>query len=265
MHDKSLAFCPYLFFLPSFLRQKFVPFPDDLSYYGEMKRIYVPTEKASDWKRLLAKPDLHWKQGYSAMTAATCWDAAGATLPPEIRTTLNASEIAALHNLELLAALPEWETPLPGGDRPSFTDVMAITRNELGLAVVAVEAKVNEPFGPTVGEKRAWASPGQAHRLAYLESLLDVSNAFAGNVRYQLLHRTASAVLTARQFHAPTAVLLIHSFSSTAKWRDDFEAFCVAMGADLISSNVYRVSRFSSPALFLAWCPGDLSFLTELC
>lgn len=163
-----------------------------------------------------------------------------------------------------MAALPEWETALPGGDRPSFTDVMAITRNELGLAVLAVEAKVNEPFGPTVGEKRAQASPGQEKRLAYLESLLDVSATFADHVRYQLLHRTASALLTARQFHATAAVLLIHSFSPTSKWRDDFEAFCVAMSAESESPDVYRVSRFSNPALFLAWCPGDLSFLTSL-
>ena len=229
-----------------------------------MKRIYVPTQGPTDWKHLLAKPDRHWKQGFSAMTAAACWDAAATALPLEVRRTLDEAEVPALKNLRLLTALPEWETPLPGGDRPSFTDVMAITRNELGLAVIAVEAKINEPFGPTVGEKRARATPGQAHRLAYLESLLDVSNAFAGNVRYQLLHRTASAVLTARQFHAATAILLIHSFSSTAKWRDDFEAFCVAIGADFVSPNVYRVSRFSSPALFLAWCPGDLSFLTSV-
>lgn len=240
-----------------------MPFPDNLSYYGEMKRIYVPTEKASDWKRLLAKPDLHWKQGYSAMTAATCWDAAGSTLPPEIRATLNASKISALHNLELLVALPEWETTLPGGDRPSFTDVMAISRNELGLAVLAVEAKVNEPFGPTLKDKRMQASAGQDKRLAYLESILDVSASFPDEVRYQLLHRTAAAVLTAQQFHASTAVLLIHSFSPTSKWRDDFETFCLAMRAKSLSANVRQVSRFMQPALFLVWCSGDSKFLTS--
>lgn len=197
------------------------------------------------------------------MTAATCWDAAGTALPSEVLQTLNAAEIPMLRNLDLLAALPEWETPLPGGDRPSFTDVMAITRNELGLAILAVEAKVNEPFGPTVREKRAQATAGQEKRLAYLESLLGVPDTFGDDVRYQLLHRTASAILTAQQFHAATAVLLIHSFSPTAKWRDDFEAFCVAMGAETVSPNVCRVSRFSSPTLFLAWCPGDLSFLTN--
>lgn len=224
--------------------------------------MYVATQGPLDWKRLLAKPNLHWKQGYSAMTAAACWDAAATDLPSEVRKVLEEAETPTLANLKLLAALPEWETALPGGDRPSYTDVMAITRNESGLAVLAVEAKVNEPFGPTVGEKRAEASQGQVKRLAYLEGVLDVSQPIADNVRYQLLHRTTSAILTAQQFHAATAVLLIHSFSPTAKWRDDFEEFCLAMGADLISPNVYRVTRFSNPALFLVWCPGDVSFLS---
>lgn len=236
----------------------------EMHYHTEKKCIYVPTQGPTDWRRLLAKPDLHWKQGFSAMTAAACWDAAATALPLEVRYTLDETEVPELKNLDLLAALPEWETPLPGGDRPSFTDVMAITRNELGLTILAVEAKVNEPFGPTVGEKRVQATPGQEQRLAYLELLLGVPDAFANHVRYQLLHRTASAVLTARQFHAATAVLLIHSFSSTAKWRDDFDAFCVAMGGESVSSNVYRVARFSNPTLFLAWCPGALSFLTSL-
>jgi hypothetical protein len=228
-----------------------------------MKRIYVPTESPLDWKRLLAKPALHWKQGYSAMTAAVCWDAAATDLPSDVQLALEEAETPALAELRLLAALPEWETTLPGGDQPSCTDVMAIARNEHGLAVLAVEAKVNEPFGPTVGEKRAHASQGQEKRLAYLEAALHVSRPFADHVRYQLLHRTVSAVLTAQQFHAETAVLLIHSFSSTAKWRDDFEEFCLAMGAESISPNVRRVPQFSNPALFLIWCQGDLRFLSS--
>lgn len=140
---------------------------------------------------------------------------------------------------------------------------MAITRNELGLVVLAVEAKVNEPFGPTVGEKRAQTSLGQERRLKYLESLLGLPDNLDEDVRYQLLHRTASALLTARQFHAATAVLLIHSFSPISKWRDDFEAFCSAMGAESVSANVRRVSRFDRPALFLIWCSGDSRFLTS--
>ncbi|NQU98400.1 hypothetical protein HQ533_02950 [Candidatus Woesearchaeota archaeon] len=46
---------------------------------------------------------------------------------------------------------------------------MAVTRNDLGLVILAVEAKVDETFGPTLGEKRKNASEGQLGRITYLE------------------------------------------------------------------------------------------------
>jgi hypothetical protein len=38
------------------------------------KRIFIPTHSLTDWQRLLAKPDLHWQPGRSAMTAAALQD-----------------------------------------------------------------------------------------------------------------------------------------------------------------------------------------------
>jgi len=35
----------------------------------------------------------------------------------------------------------------------------AITRNEHGLVILGVEAKVDEPFGPTLGKKKTEAPP----------------------------------------------------------------------------------------------------------
>lgn len=32
-----------------------------------MKRIFVPTRNGSDWQPLLAKPDVHWKPGKTAI------------------------------------------------------------------------------------------------------------------------------------------------------------------------------------------------------
>lgn len=231
---------------------------------GPMKRIFVPTQGPSDWKRLLAQPELHWKGGYSAMTTAACWDAAGHALPAEIRQMLNDTRLAPLQDLELLAAIPEWQTRLPGGDRASCTDVMAIARNDAGLVVIGVEAKVDEEFGPLVGEKRLGASKGQLERLEYLERVLKVPSGFEDSVRYQLLHRTASALITAQQFHADTAVMLVHSFSPMARWREDFDSFATALGATPVSANVYQLANFSSPSLFLAWCAGDPRFLKDL-
>ncbi|MFD2366418.1 DUF6946 family protein [Pseudoduganella sp. GCM10020061] len=222
-----------------------------------MKRIFIPTQGPDDWKRFLAKPELHWKPGYSAMMAAERWDSRGGFhLPPEVSGVLTASGDPSLANLELLAAFPEWQTKLPGGERCSCTDVLAITRNALGLVVIAVEAKVDEPFGPTVREKMANATTGQMERIDFLVSLLFGGQAPDPAVRYQLMHRTASAILTARQFHASTAMMLVHSFSEASRWREDFEAFCSAISAQKISDDAYTVVQFERPSLFLAWCAG---------
>jgi len=227
-----------------------------------MKRIFVPTVSGTDWQRLLGKPKLHWKSGRSAMSAAACWEESEPQLPREISDVLEASGDKSLTSLEMLVAIPEWEVELPGGDRPSQTDVLAIARNELGLVVLGVEAKVDEPFGPTLGEKKENASEGQLERIAYLESELGCTSALDDSIRYQLLHRTVSAVLTAQAFHASIAVMLVHSFSPDSRWREDFEAFAAAIGGKRVTDDLYEIEHGQSPRLMAGWCKGAEKFLS---
>ncbi|HKO05455.1 MAG TPA: hypothetical protein VJW51_11930 [Candidatus Acidoferrales bacterium] len=194
------------------------------------------------------------------MTAAACWEDAAGRLPAEITALLQSSGEKSLLGQRLLIALPEWEVPLEGGETSSHTDVLAICRNESGLCVIAVEAKVHEDFGPLIGQKRKNASPGQVERLESLRKLFDVQH-FEDNVRYQLLHRTASALLTARDFHATAAVMLVHGFQCPATSRKDFETFAAAMNARAVSPGLYRASRSDGPSLYLAWCEGNSRFL----
>lgn len=226
-----------------------------------MKRIFVPTETGTDWQRLLGKPKLHWKKGRSAMSAAACWEESQPQLPFEIIQVLEGSKERSLSNLELLVAIPEWEVELPGGDTASQTDILAITRNESGLVILGVEAKVDEPFGPTLQEKKSDASEGQLGRIAYLEQELRRIVPFEDHIRYQLLHRTVSAILTARAFHAPVAVMLVHSFSRVSKWRDDFEAFCKGLRCTPLSLDLREVPNIEGPRLILGWCKGNEKYL----
>lgn len=83
---------------------------------------------------------------------------------------------------------------------------------------------------------------------------------FDDSVRYQLLHRTASALLTAREFHAAAAVMLVHAFDTPASRRGDFEAFTAALDARQSAPLVYKVPSFEKPDLYLAWCDGDSEF-----
>lgn len=192
------------------------------------------------------------------MTAAASWENAEYCLPAEISSLLDEASVPSLANMELLAAIPEWQVSLPGGATNSATDILALCRNKLGLCVIAVEAKVLEDFGPPVADKRHFATPGQLERLDFLHRLLKVDH-FADDVRYQLLHRTASALLTARQFHATTAVMLVHAFATPADRVVDFLTFASTLGAEQIAPGVWHIPSFSEPALYLAWCKGNES------
>jgi len=38
-----------------------------------MPKFFSPADHPHDWQKLLAKPDLHWKTGYSAKSLAYSW------------------------------------------------------------------------------------------------------------------------------------------------------------------------------------------------
>ena len=40
-------------------------------------KFFRPTNNPEEWRQLLAKPDKHWKTGYSAKTLAYCWQETG--------------------------------------------------------------------------------------------------------------------------------------------------------------------------------------------
>ncbi|GAB4582074.1 MAG: hypothetical protein Fur0022_48270 [Anaerolineales bacterium] len=50
------------------------------------------------------------------------------------------------------------------------------------------------------------------------------------NIRYQLLHRTASAIIEAKQLNARYAMMIVHSFSTEHKWFSDYQDFLDLFG-----------------------------------
>jgi hypothetical protein len=194
------------------------------------------------------------------MSAAACWEESDPNIPADILALLNASNDPALSDLELLAAIPEWKVDLPGGDTASQTDILAVARNSQGLVILGVEAKVDEPFGPTLGEKRKSGSAGQLQRISFLEKELLRTNPFNDSLRYQLLHRTVSAVLTARSFHAESAVMLVQSFSKNSRWRVDFDEFSRELECKRMCDGLFIAENFIRPKLYLGWCNGDPRF-----
>jgi hypothetical protein len=198
------------------------------------------------------------------MTLARSWEAAQPGAPPEVAAVLATSDAAELQGLKLLLAMPEYQVALPGGTTASQTDVLAVMRGPGGLVAVAVEGKVDETFGPTIGEKRAERSAGVDERLAYLVGYLGLSPSVPETIRYQLAHRTVSAVIVAEQFHARAAVMLVHSFSPTDKWFDDFEAFAGLFDARVVIGGLATIGRVNDTPLHIGWCKGDQRFRQDV-
>lgn len=186
--------------------------------------IYIPSKSEEDWKQFLAQPDKQWKNGYSAKCLATCWQNANG-IPEKVKQVFENTHCIELENVEMLLGIPEYKVALPGGERASQNDLFVLAKTNKEIFPVMVEGKVNESFGPLVGGWKKDMSAGKEKRLQYLCDLLNLKNRNIDNIRYQLLHRTASAIITANKYYCNTAVVLIHSFSQSNKSFMDYSDF----------------------------------------
>ena len=225
-----------------------------------MANIFVPTAGPGDWKGLLADPDKHWARGRSARTLAHCWEDCDG-FPPEVGAILEQSE--ALRDIEPLLVFPEWKVPLPGGVHPSQNDVWVLAGTRSGLVSIAIEGKVDEPFGQPLEEWKVDASPGKQKRLEFLTTCLGLDSEPPGHIYYQLVHRAASAVIEAERFGAKAAVMLVHSFSPTDQWFQEYREFGRLFGIDA-EIGVLGASRARNEIpLYLGWVHGNERYLSS--
>ncbi|MCE5316242.1 MAG: hypothetical protein LLG04_02625 [Parachlamydia sp.] len=225
-----------------------------------MSRILKFTSGPKDWKALLADKEKHWKKGYSARTLAHCWEAADG-FPPEVSLPFSLSTDSLLANITPVFAIPEFKVSLPGGVRSSQNDIFVLARSSSGPVSIMVEGKVNESFGPTLGQWRNEASSGKKKRLNFLLRSLGLSTVPADSIRYQLLHRAASAIITGEQYRAVAAVLLVHSFSQRHTGWSDYQAFINLFDVEAMVGTIQRLSLSSSIPLFGVWVVGNSIFL----
>jgi hypothetical protein len=124
-----------------------------------------------------------------------------------------------------------------------------------------VEGKVNESFGLTLGAWRKDASPGKDKRLRFLMRTLALDTHPVNAIRYQLLHRAASAVITGEQYRAIAAIVLVHSFSEERTGWPDYQAFARLFGVEARLGSVQRLSGASAVPLYGLWVVGNCLFL----
>jgi len=157
------------------------------------------------------------------MAAARAWEAADG-VPPDVARALGGE-------VSLLLAIPEHRVEMPKRGRPSQCDIFALVRIGDETCAVAVEAKVSEPFGPTVGEWMVGAGQNKKGRMDCICELLG-RRAPAETLRYQLFHRTAAAVVEARRFKTDRAAMVVQSFSPEHRSFKDFVDFAALFGLE---------------------------------
>lgn len=230
-----------------------------------MLPIYVPATSPDSWRQFLKDPEKHWKTGYSARTLAHSWhDADG--MPSEIATMLATSDGNALTQLQPLLVAPEWKTPIAGKGEPPHSDVFVLAKAlDNQLVTMTIEGKVDESFGTNNQAVRDWKLAGNDDnrriRLDFLLDKLSLAEHLADDLAYQLIQRTASAVVEAERFNAKYAIMIVHSFSPThSNWRV-FHGFAQAFGKDIKVGELVEISRYKDIPIYIGWAQGDPRYL----
>jgi hypothetical protein len=205
----------------------------------------------------LGKQELHWREGRSAKLLMDQWFAAGG-LPASIRAVLDTA--GPFSGATMLEGWPERETELPWGKgRPTQTDLLALLRLESGeLAVLGIEAKVDETLGPLVGD---WLREGGDNRVARLNGLcalfgLDPTAVHA--MRYQVLHRIAGSVLEAQRFGCRRAAVLVQSWCPRRTGLPEFQTFASAVGLSLDANATSGPLHVEGVELWIGWVAEEL-------
>jgi hypothetical protein len=227
-----------------------------------MSKIYIPSAGPDSWQQFLADPEKQWRTGYSAKSLAYSWEEADG-FPAEIQSALVGSGEADLDGIEPLLVIPEHKVPLPGGRTESQNDAFILASTPSGLVSICIEGKVNESFGEPVSKWGSDSSPGKRKRYQYLTEVLGLEGVDLSNIYYQLLHRTASAIIEARRFHATTALMLVHSFSQEHKWFPEFSEFAGKLGVEAELNRVHYCDTRSGVELYVGWVVGDPRYLTR--
>jgi hypothetical protein len=200
----------------------------------------------------LGKGELHWREGYSAKAVCESWFNAN-DIPLSVRRALDGAD--EYRGAQLVDAWLERCTHLPWGrGNPTQTDLLAVLAVGDELAVLAIEAKVRESFGPYVKDWLVEGGDNREERLRGLCDLLGLNTGTASGLRYQLLHRTAAAVLEAKRYRARHAAMVVQSFCPDRTGLSDFQCFAQAMGYGQVDAeSISSPKKLGSVHLRIGW------------
>ena len=106
---------------------------------------------------------------------------------------------------------------------------------------------------------------GKEDRLKFLCDQLILNTDLVGSIHYQLLHRTASAIIEAKKFNAQIALMLVHAFEKTKnKYDESFQAYCRFLsifGKQGKKNAITLLKIVGSVDLYTGWVNGNPEYL----
>jgi len=227
-------------------------------------KIFITASTPQDWKNLLAQPCKHWQKEHSAKALAYCWLESDG-LPKEIIAVFEKSNIKLFQDIKLLVGFPEYKVFLPPfSGHPSQNDIFILAKSNGQLISIMVEGKVSESFGETIETWLKNSSKGKEERLDFLYNQLNIdSKKVNPSIRYQLLHRTVSALIEAKRFNAANALMLVHSFSNDDKWFNDYNQFLGLLELKGEINSLIGPKKIKEVNLYFAWVRGNSMWLSK--
>jgi hypothetical protein len=228
-----------------------------------MSRLHIATRGTSNWRARLGNPEKHWKRTASAMETAVSWESAASResgLPGPVEAIFCASEFAAPH---LLLAVAEHKVRLAGRGGVAQCDVWGLVRTAVGTVSLSVEAKANECFGGADECLGNWLVAKSSAKLnrekrweCIRQHLPSRREGAYDRVAYQLLQRSAAAVIEARRFRLQHAAVVIQSFNCPEKSFNAYAHFCEVVGIPA-ARGAMHITQAEEIRLGIGWadCP----------
>ncbi len=181
------------------------------------------------------KRALQWKDGYSAKEFARSF------FPPTLPAELEALLATRFNPPFEVEGEPECVVSIDAlkGEQPNL-DLAAVVSHSSGVVALAIEAKVEEPFGSIIGKKLApktgkSPSPGTSARISALRKALcqSLDESSFLKLRYQLLYGVAAALCYAKAQGCPATIYVAYTVGrpSVEKWTDNQKAYCDLLSA----------------------------------
>ena len=218
---------------------------------GVIRRVHVPLQAPEDIIPHLGAPH-HWREGRSAKCLVDQWWHAN-DIPLSVRSILE--QAPEWRDAELLDGFAERCTSL-GDGRPSHSqsDLLAVVGLNSGIGILTIEAKVDEGFDKTIDEWLKADSAGKRKRLEGLCARFGFNSQQVGEYRYQLFHRTASALIEAERYRSSQAAMIVQSWCPKNSSLEDYTAFCRLLGyREAEVGALTEPKMFQGIALRLGW------------